>query len=101
MGETELRARIVELLSNTALFLKAHPDSRRDHESDPGFPDMVIAGPGGVLYRELKDPYDTLSQQQLAWRDVLLASGQDWAIWRPADLLGGRIERELLALGSP
>lgn len=101
MGEGELRGRVVELAGRYGLYLKAHPDSRRDQVSNPGFPDLVIVGPGGVLWRELKDQADTASRAQLAWGDLLRAAGQDWAIWRPADLLADRIEQQLDALQSP
>lgn len=101
MGEGELRARVVELVAYRGLYLKAHPDSRRDQVSNPGFPDLVIVGPGGVLWRELKDATDTASRAQLAWGDLLRAAGQDWAIWRPADLRAGHVEHQLIALQSP
>lgn len=102
MGEGELRGHVVELIDQRRwLYLKAHPDSRRDRESTSGFPDLLIAGLGGVLFRELKNQSDTASRGQLAWGGVLRAAGQDWAIWRPADLLIGDIERALDALQYP
>jgi len=70
-----------------------HPhDSRR---SVPGFPDLVLVGPGGVAYRELKTDRGTLSPEQTTWKWALLAAGQDWAIWRPSDLASGLIRAEL------
>lgn len=63
-----------------------------------GFPDLVIVGPGGVLYRELKSATGTFSEEQDMWLAVLKRAGQNAEGWRPADLRSGRIERELRAL---
>lgn len=98
MGERELETRVIAMIADRGLYLKDHPDSRRDRVSNPGFPDLVIAGVGGVLWRELKDQEDTPSADQLAWGQVLGAAGQDWALWRPLQLLTGVIAIELDAL---
>ena len=45
-----------------------------------GFPDVVLAKPGRVLFRELKTEVGRLTDQQAHWLDVL--GGQ---IWRPND----------------
>jgi hypothetical protein len=41
-----------------------------------GFPDLIIVGPQGVLFWELKSPAGTLSEQQQLWADELKA--RDW-----------------------
>jgi hypothetical protein len=70
--------------------------------ANQGFPDLMIVGPGGVIFRELKTlagmGSDGLAPAQSIWRDRLKAAGQDWDIWTPADLDSGRIERELTAI---
>lgn len=72
-----------------------HPfDSRR---SAPGFPDTVLAGTRGLIFAELKSAAGKLSPAQTAWRYMLLASGQKWVLWRPADW-PGRIRAELEAI---
>jgi hypothetical protein len=63
--------------------------------SQRGWPDLVIVGRGGVLWRELKIPPDGLRSAQRALGYSLTASGQDWAVWTPADLESGRVEKEL------
>lgn len=60
------------------------------HDRDPrrdlaGFPDLVMAGQGRCLYRELKTMRGRLAPMQGRWRDALHAAGADWALWRPCD----------------
>ena len=93
MNEAELEKEVHGLIKFYGLFgFHAH-DSRRS--VGKGFPDWVICGKGGLLFRELKSDHGELSPEQRRWRNILLASGQDWAVWRPADLVSGRIENEL------
>lgn len=70
-------------------------DSRR---SVPGWPDLVLVGPRGMAFRELKTQTGTLRPEQREWGTALVAAGGDWSVWRPSDLASGRIERELKAL---
>lgn len=65
-----------------------------------GFPDLVLVGPHGVLYREAKSGRGVLEPEQRRWRDVLLAAGQDWALWRPQQWHDGTIRAELTALAK-
>ncbi|MDQ3273527.1 MAG: VRR-NUC domain-containing protein [Actinomycetota bacterium] len=98
MSETKLQtearnqARILRLLA-----YHTH-DSRR---SDKGFPDLVVVGPGGVLYRELKDETGVVSPDQVEWLVRLVEAGVDAGVWRPTDLVNGRIDHELAALRKP
>lgn len=70
-----------------------HPhDSRR---SEPGFPDLVIIGPGGILWRELKTATGRLSRSQIDWLTALRTAGADAGIWRPNDLANGTITKQL------
>jgi len=71
-------------------------DSRR---SQPGFPDLVIAGANGVLIRELKTETGRLTRMQQYWLDVLTEGGMDAAVWRPSQM--NQILHELRALGRP
>lgn len=75
-------------------------DSRRAH---PDWPDWVIGGPHGVLFRELKREGRKPTRGQQAWLDLLAATGHDAGVWRPSDRLSGRIGRELakIAYGAP
>lgn len=57
-------------------------DSRR---SEKGWPDLVIVGPRGVLFRELKADRGRVKPEQWEWIEALKLAGQDAGVWRPAD----------------
>jgi hypothetical protein len=86
---------------STAHFRPALSQSGRWHTAvagdGKGFPDLVIVGPGGILYRELKTDVGRLSPEQVVWLRKL-AVVSDAGTWRPADLHDGTIERELKAI---
>jgi hypothetical protein len=65
-----------------------------------GYPDLTIVGPGGLMFRELKSSRGAPTPEQKDWILRLRSAGADAAIWRPADLFAGLIERELRALRS-
>lgn len=59
-----------------------------------GAPDYVIVGPHGGLWIELKSATGVLSDEQEAWRDVIVvAPGQRWALCRSIDeVIGACLE---------
>ena len=70
---------------------------------DPGWPDLVIAGPHGLLIRELKTAHGIWSPAQQKWIGLLrtpTAVDVDVDVWRPADLTSGRIHREIAAISG-
>jgi hypothetical protein len=71
-------------------------DSRRD--LGKGWPDYVIAGPSGIIFRECKGELNDVTAEQTAWKWTLRASGLSWDVWRPKDLASGRVEAEISAL---
>lgn len=75
-------------------------NSRAGVATSTGFPDLVLCGPGGVLFRELKRQAATLRPEQAEWGETLTAAGQSWKVWRPSDWIGGTIERELRQLAA-
>jgi hypothetical protein len=95
--EAELQARVIEMARALGLAVHWQRDSRR---AEPGFPDLVIAGPRGVLFAELKSEAGRLSPQQRFWQHILVASGARWRLWRPADLDCGLIDEDLAALAA-
>jgi hypothetical protein len=95
VSEDELLASVTDLAKWLHLLTYHTRDSRR---SSPGFPDLVAAGPRGCLFIELKSDYGMLSPRQVDWKFMLLASGQQWRLWRPADWADGTIDRELRSI---
>lgn len=93
--EEDLFEAVRELCKILGLLLYHTHDSRRSY---PGFPDVVIVGPGGVLFRELKSATGRVTKDQMVWLAALQSHGFDVGIWRPADMANGRISRELQAI---
>lgn len=95
MGEARLQRNVLDLCAWHHL-LAYHPyDSRRSRR---GFPDLVIVGPRGVLFRELKSDTGRMEPDQTCWGQGLADAGANWSIWRPADWHSGRIRAEIDAL---
>jgi hypothetical protein len=101
MSEAQLMRSILDLTKWLGLLAFHSGDSRRD--SCAGFPDLVIAGRGGVIYREAKTAVGRLRPEQMDWITTLTLAGADVAVWRPVDLTSGVIEKELkqLTKGKP
>ena len=60
-------------------------DSRR---SSPGFPDLVMARYGRVIFAELKTEKGRMSGPQMEWMTILgtaAGSNLEAALWRPSD----------------
>lgn len=51
--------------------------------SKPGWVDLVLARER-LLFIEAKDEAGQLTADQLRWRDIILAAGGDWRLWRPS-----------------
>lgn len=96
MGEDVLQSHVLEMCKSLGLLAYHTFDSRR---SVPGFPDLVIVGQNGVLYRELKRRNGKVRRDQVHWLVALRVAGQDADVWRPEDW-PERIVRELRPLGS-
>lgn len=94
MLEADLE-QIVADLCRTLGVLRYH--THRSQHSPAGFPDDVIAGPGGTLFRELKREGKNPTPEQQKWLDVLHDNGHDVGVWRPRDWFTGRIEAEVRA----
>ena len=99
MHHDELVARIGERADKAGVLWVYFPRSTllRGHR---GFPDLVLAGPGGVGFAEVKTG-SGLDDGQAGWRDTLLCGGAVWHLWRPADLWTGTVEAELARLAAP
>ena len=96
-GRDSLDANVRRLCDDLGLLRYHTHDARR---SPKGFPDLVICGLGGVIFRELKTQRGTVKPEQSAWLNTLAAAGADAGVWRPEHLLSGQIARELTAISS-
>jgi hypothetical protein len=92
MLEAELSDEIRKLAEPLGIMRYHTYDSRK---SEPGFPDEVLAGRRQMLFRELKRQGKNPTAAQQAWLDRLQALGHDVGVWRPEDLVSGRILREM------
>ena len=97
MTEAKLQATVHQLCKNLKLY-HFHPYNMQ--RSEAGWPDSVIIGPGGILYRELKSQFGRPTREQTDVGYRLTAVGADFAIWRPMDLLDGTIARQLAELAA-
>jgi hypothetical protein len=96
MTEADLERQVRGIARDLGLLAYHTHDSRR---SPGGFPDWVFAG-ARVAFRELKRQSQKPTPAQQAWLDRLAAAGQDAGVWRPADLLSGRVARELTVIAG-
>lgn len=96
ISEGQFQALVVDAARQLGLAVYHTHDSRR---SEPGFPDLVIVGKRGVMYRELKTAKGVLSMDQKYWLAILHAAGADAGVWRPG-LWPAAITHELKVLGG-
>lgn len=73
--------------------------------SPRGWPDRVYAVRAGqratgLMFRELKRQGKNPTAAQQMWLDAITAAGLDADVWRPEDLLSGRVTRELASLAG-
>lgn len=80
MTETQFQTRITDLCDYLGLKWHHEVDSRK---SKRGWPDLVIAGPSGVLFVELKTETGRISTEQRQWLDHLVTAGAHVRVWRP------------------
>jgi hypothetical protein len=97
ISEEDFHRNIVQLAQTT--HWRIHHD-RGDYRQciagDPGFPDLVLARDGRVIFAELKSETGVLSASQVGWLGALI--GEPWIgapnfqrdievyVWRPADI---------------
>jgi hypothetical protein len=93
ISEAEFRAQVMDLCAELGLTVVYFPDSRRVNVR--GWPDLVILGPRGACFAELKNPYRSLSPSQRRMGSLITRAGLAWTFWRPADLADGTIRRQL------
>lgn len=100
MNEAEWQERVTDLCDHLRLKWHHETDSRW---SKSGFPDLVICGPGGIIFAELKtdEKRSKVSPSQKQWLDVLEDAptrGVHVRVWRPRHW--AQVERELRLLAA-
>lgn len=65
-----------------------------------GFPDLVVVGPNGVAFRELKSQSGRQTDLQRDWMTDLSKAGADADLWRPNALKDGTIVQALERLAG-
>lgn len=95
MTEKNLQSAIIKLAGFHGYEVRYHTKDSRG--SQAGFPDLVLASKvrGRLLFRELKSDTGRMRPEQVVTLEVLAACGADTGVWRPADLLSGRVLAEL------
>ncbi len=96
MTERQLLDAVRDACRWSGLLVYHTADSRR---SEPGFPDVVVVGPHGVIFRELKADRGRLTSEQVRWLDRLSQAGADASVWRP-DAWPDQVQAELAGLGG-
>lgn len=110
MSETQLQDSIINLAHYLGWLVMhqrparlANGGYRTAIQGDKGFPDLVLARRGRVIFAELKSEKGTLSGGQFNWQHELYGQPGvfDWKqhpeyyVWRPSTWLSGEIERIL------
>lgn len=94
-SEADFQRAVIDLCRWLGLHYFHDNDSRRNRA---GFPDMVICGQHGVIFRELKSATGRIRPEQATWLSRLQLAGADADVWRPRDMETNRIKTELLNL---
>lgn len=97
--ERALLAAVTVECDELGLLWHHDPDSRRALGS-PGFPDLVVAGPGGFVIAELKSHNGRMTREQIRWRACLQHGFRGYALLRPEHHERGEIIRLLHRLAA-
>lgn len=98
MTHDQIVAEVMDRAAKRGVLCHYCRDGRRC-EGRRGLPDILLAGPDGVVWLEVKTLGDTLSPDQTTWKHTLLASGQRVYVFYEQDL--DRLDIILDALSSP
>ena len=96
MTHDELVARIGALADQSGVLWCYLPDSTR-LRGHRGAPDMLLAGPRGVIHAEVKTG-TALEADQAAWREMLTVAGAACPVWQPVHLWDGTVNRAIAGI---
>jgi hypothetical protein len=100
MTESDLDYAVRQLAALLGVKVYSVRNSKAGVVTSRGYPDLTLAGRNGVAWRELKSGRGQLTREQLEWGHALTEAGQDWAVWRPADLAASIIIAEIRQLAG-
>lgn len=99
ISETDLQTAVIALARLRGWMIHhdrparlANGEWRTAISGDTGFPDLVLARAGRVLFVELKSAVGRPSAAQERWAAEL---GESYRLWRPKHWTDGTIDREL------
>jgi hypothetical protein len=85
----QLRGWLVHHTRPARVMVRGRETYRTPIQGHAGFPDLVLARRGRVLYVELKSGRGVLSEDQIRWREAMMGTQPQefagWHIWRPDD----------------
>ena len=92
ISEAEFQAQVIELAQLRGWLVHAERPAQRQsgHWSTPiqgnaGFPDLVLARGGRLIFAELKSAKGRMRPEQQAWLDALRPGALRVFLWRPTD----------------
>lgn len=80
------------------LDLAYHPWKTHAQRAREGFPDWTVAGPGGLLFLELKTQTGKPSPMQERWLTTLRAGRVHADVYRPCCVYSGRMSHDLAVI---
>jgi hypothetical protein len=80
-SESQFQAAVVEYAERLGWLAYHTHDSRR---SNPGFPDLVLARRGRLIFAELKTEKGRLSTAQVDWLRAIEDASIEVYVWRPS-----------------
>jgi hypothetical protein len=81
MSEAQFQQRITDLCDWLHVKWHHETDSRR---SKAGFPDLVLCGPRGIAFVELKTEKGKVTKAQTEWLESIAVAGGNSMVWRPS-----------------
>ena len=92
MAEAALQDAVIKLCKLLGIW---HYHAYQPKRDNAGWPDLVLIGRRGAIFRELKrdGQQPTAIQSEIGLR--MQRAGLDWAVWRPVDLRAGAVMSEL------
>lgn len=89
MLESELKRRVIKIATDRGWRVHHITNSwnARGAQKGNGFPDLVLGRRRRLIYVELKRQKESLSADQVIWREIIEGSGAPYYLWRPSDLM--------------